>query len=167
MAIIETKVMRVENSDTKITEISNDLACFGWTVTNVQVTHSQNSKTYSSAWDQLGGNQSQTVETTTINYATMSLQRDKTMQNYAQIKELENEYWALQREFDETEAAFENEINEGCLMMALKLCLWPITLIRFLLSLGKESKSDKLLKHKKEIRERQLEVCRKAEALLL
>lgn len=92
MALLETKVLQVRNDQEAITNMSNIMGSFGWTVLSVQVTHSQNTKTYSSAWDQLGGNRSQTVETTTINYATMTLQRDKHMPNYAEIVRLENEY---------------------------------------------------------------------------
>ena len=85
MALLETKVLQVENDQETITDTSNLMGSFGWTVLSVQVTHSQNTKTY-------GMTDINTVETTTINYATMTMQRDKHMPNYAEIARLEDEY---------------------------------------------------------------------------
>ena len=55
------------------------------------MTHSQDTKTYTKTLgDMMSGDK--TVETTTINYATLTLQRDKQMNNYKEILELEREY---------------------------------------------------------------------------
>lgn len=92
MKNVETKVMQVRNSTEVINQYNNDQSCFGWEVMNVQITHSQNTKTYSSAWDILGGNETATVETTTINYATITYKRDSNMPHYEEIVSLERKY---------------------------------------------------------------------------
>ena len=97
MALLETKVLQVENDQETITNMSNLMGSFGWTVLSVQVTHSQNSK-------DLGDR----VQTTTLNYATMTLQRDKHMPNYAEIVRLENEY----HQCADTERGLAKEIRK-------------------------------------------------------
>lgn len=70
---------------------------FGWTVLSVQITHSQDTKTYTSGLlDYYSGDK--TVETTTINYATITYQRDKAMPNYTRIAALQEEAEALANE---------------------------------------------------------------------
>ena len=119
MSLLETKVIQVENDQNTITNTSNLMGSFGWTVLSVQVTHSQNSK-------DLGDR----VQTTTLNYATMTLQRDKHMPNYAEVVRLENEYYQYEalarektKEANKVRWAGESErINTGCLLYILLFC---------------------------------------------
>ncbi len=92
MAIMETKIVQVRNDPQTINETNEAWGRFGWSVLSVQVTHSQDTKTYSGIFDTPGN---YTVETTTINYATITYQRDKEMKDYTRIIELESEYWQL------------------------------------------------------------------------
>ena len=113
MGVMETKIVQVEN-DPRVINTSNEAwGRWGWSVLNVQVTHSQNTKEYQD-WTQYGSNQV-TVETTTINYATITYQRDKGMPNYERIAELEQEYHQVydrtQEEFKERRAELENTKN--------------------------------------------------------
>lgn len=123
--MIETKVLRVENDEDVINETSHDRGCFGWTMTNVQVTHSENTKTYSSAWDQIGGNRSQTVETTVVDYATVTLQRDTAMPHYAELKALEKEY----EECLEMKANVMVQAERSGNMSCLFTLFWPLSLL--------------------------------------
>ena len=158
MAVMETKIMQVENSEDVLNETNEVMACFGWNVMNVQVTHSQNTKTYSSAWDQMGGNESQTVETTTINYATITYQRNKGILNYAQIV-------ALEKEFDETVNDLKFARNRavanddiGC----FAYIFWPLLIYK----LYCKTKSSKLWGEVRRTEEKRDEILRQAEALL-
>lgn len=91
MAITETKIIQVKNSPEIINNANNEWGQFGWSVLNIQITHSQDTKTYTKGlMDYIYGDK--TVETTTINYATITYQRDKTIPNYRKIIELEKEY---------------------------------------------------------------------------
>lgn len=91
MAITETKIIQVQNSPEIINNANTEWGQFGWSVLNIQITHSQNTKTYTKGlMDYYYGDK--TVETTTINYATITYQRDKTISNYHKIVELEKEY---------------------------------------------------------------------------
>ena len=111
--MIETKVLRVENTESAINSVGRTRGCFGWTVTNVQVTHSENTKTYSSAWDQIGGNQTQTVETNIVDYATITLQRDTALEHYMDLVDLEEEYDHLAEQAEDFRTAVEkNEQSE-------------------------------------------------------
>ena len=124
MAMLETKSIQVKNDSDVINRTNNEWGHFGWNVLSVQVTHSQNTKTYSSAWDQLGGNESQTVETTTINYATITYQRDKGIPNYKKIVELEKQYQAITAEIAELNDKKEGFVNYLVLILAAIL-FWP------------------------------------------
>ena len=131
MSLLETKVLQVENDQEAITNMSNVMGSFGWTVLSVQVTHSQNSK-------DLGDR----VQTTTINYATMTLQRDKHMPNYAEIVRLEDEYYRLKGTYAQRENAYEKQIEKlvGSHMknrfigLIAAFYIWPVLLIAKVLS---------------------------------
>lgn len=90
MGVMETKIIQVENDPYTINASNEAWGRWGWNVLNVQVTHSQNTKEYQN-WAQRGSGEV-TVETTTINYATITYQRDKGMSGYSRIAELEQEY---------------------------------------------------------------------------
>lgn len=90
MGMMETKIIQVKNDPQVINEVNEAWGRWGWSVLNIQVTHSQNTREYQD-WSQYGSNQV-TVETTTINYATITYQRDKSMPGYHRICELEQEY---------------------------------------------------------------------------
>lgn len=124
MAILETRSIQVKNDSDTINRTNEEWGQFGWNVLSVQVTHSQNTKTYSSAWDQLGGNESQTVETTTINYATITYQRDKGMANYKKIVELEKQYQAISAEITELNEKKEGFVNYLVLII-VAIVFWP------------------------------------------
>ncbi len=82
MALMETKIIQVANDPNVINASNEEWGKFGWSVQNIQVTHSQDTKTYTKTFtDYVYGDK--TVETTTINYATITYQRDKHMTNYA------------------------------------------------------------------------------------
>lgn len=130
MGMLETKVLRVENSENVINVTSEERACFGWTVTNVQVTFDRNTRTYSSAWDQIGGNQSSTVETTTVEYATMTLQRDRDIRNYQEIVELERKYESILASLSRAMAEKNKAEDIGCLSMII----WPIALYKMFIN---------------------------------
>ena len=99
MALLETKMIQVANEPSNINEVNNEWGSFGWSVLSLQITHSQDSKTYSRGLDFFTGDK--TVETTEINYATITYQRDKKMDNYAQIQALVQQYLALRQEMDD------------------------------------------------------------------
>lgn len=132
MSLLETKVIQVENDQDVITNTSNLMGSFGWTVLSVQVTHSQNSK-------DLGDR----VQTTTLNYATMTLQRDKHMDNYAEIVRLENEYYLYEARAREKtknankvrQAGQSERANTGCLLFFLIFCtpLCSLVLLYYLI----------------------------------
>ena len=117
--MIETKVVRIENSEEAMNETSKVRGCFGWTVANVQVTHSENTKTYSSVWDQIGGNRSATVETNIVDYATVTLQRDTALTHYMDLVDLEEEYDALIEKAEEFRAVMDKNNNAESLMSLL------------------------------------------------
>ena len=90
MGIMETKTIQVRNDPREINAANEAFGRWGWSVLNVQITHTQNTKEYQE-WYQYGSN-AVTVETTTINYATITYQRDKGMKCYDRILELEQEF---------------------------------------------------------------------------
>lgn len=90
MGVMETKIIQVKNDPYEINASNEAWGRWGWSVLSVQVTHSQNTKEYQD-WAQYGSNEV-TVETTTINYATITYQRDKSMPGYERIMELEQEF---------------------------------------------------------------------------
>ncbi len=93
MGMMETKIVQVKNDPETINNCNEIWGKFGWNVLSIQVTHTQNTKTYT-AWYQYNTGDA-TVETTTINYATITYQRDKGMENYTQLAKLENEFRGL------------------------------------------------------------------------
>lgn len=93
MGVMETKVIQVRNDPEEINRSNEEWGRFGWSVLSIQVTHSQNTKTYTKGFDYYTGDK--TVETTTINYATITYQRDKEGKNYSRFAELEKEYQSL------------------------------------------------------------------------
>lgn len=92
MAIMETKIIQVKNDPEIINEFNETWGHFGWSTLSVQITHSQNTKTYTEPLNY--GTGIDTVETTTINYATITYQRDKAMAGYSRLTELEKEYFS-------------------------------------------------------------------------
>lgn len=123
MGIIETKIVQVNNNPATINRSNEEWGSFGWNVLSVQVTHSQDTKTYSKGMDYYTGDR--TVETTTINYATITYQRDKSMPNYSRIVELENEYRRLD---DEGQELFARRGKPSLLVIIMMVILWPIGL---------------------------------------
>ncbi len=132
MALLETKIIQVNNSPEAINSSSEERGCFGWSVQNVQVTHSQDSRTYTKGLDYVTGDL--TVETTTINYATITYQRDKTMSNYERVAELERVYdWSgeqirrLVSEIDRLkhDDGKDSDRMEGCRTYAMCIMFWP------------------------------------------
>ncbi len=108
MALLETRILQTANDPGTINDLNNEMSCFGWSVLSVQVTHTQNTKTYTKGLDMLLGTGINTVETTTIEYATITYQRDRKMDNYAQIAAYEQQYLNLRaelsRKVDENES---------------------------------------------------------------
>ena len=98
MTITETKIIQTQNDPGVINNLNSEMSSFGWNVLSVQVTHNQNTKTYTKGLDMLLGTGINTVETTTIEYASITYQRDRRMQNYAQIASLEQQYLLLRNE---------------------------------------------------------------------
>ena len=112
MALMETMIVQVANDPTTINSMNNELGSFGWSVLSIQVTHSQDSRTYTRGLDYLTGDL--TTETTTINYATITYQRDRKMDNYAKLVELERSYNELREELEKkvTEVAYDDAANQ-------------------------------------------------------
>ena len=123
MAIAETKILQVENSPSVINQSNNEWGHFGWNVLGVQVTHSQDTKTYTKGLDYYTGDK--TVETTTINYATITYQRNKEMPNYRKIVALENEYISTLEQIDSIYSATpDGTINFKIALISL--LVWPV-----------------------------------------
>lgn len=93
MARTETKIIQVENTPTVINQNNENYGCFGWNVLSVQVTHSQDTKTYTKTLSDLYYGD-KTVETTIINYATITYQRDTELPNRNRLLELESDFAA-------------------------------------------------------------------------
>lgn len=125
--ILETKIIQVNNDPSIINATSELWGKFGWMVTNVQVTHSQDTKTYTKGFsDYYTG--MKTVETTTINYATVTLQRNKAIPHYQQIVELQNEYEDLSSALtllDDNECPYI--LNIPLFVVAFLFC-WPVAI---------------------------------------
>lgn len=142
MAVLETKVIQVANAPHIINQVNEEWGYFGWNVQNVQITNSQNTKTYTSALDYLSGNQTATVETTTINYATITYQRDKSIPNYARIVELEHLY-------EDTNAKIVSLLNDDSAKInwlvgiALLVFLWPAGIAYFIVKMKRKSTAKK------------------------
>ena len=165
MAIFETKAIQVKNDSDTINRTNDEWGCFGWNVLSIQVTHSQNTKTYSSAWDQLGGNESQTVETTTINYATITYQRDKNIPNYKKIVELEKSYRDICDEIEMLNDLRKGFINYLVLIGAAILC-WPAAIAYLAYIIYTKIKSRERLKKIDELRAQLNPIAEQAASLL-
>ena len=162
--MIETKVLRVENTESSINSVGRTRGCFGWTVTNVQVTHSENTKTYSSAWDQIGGNQTQTVETNIVDYATITLQRDTAMANYMKIVDLEEEYERLANQEETLSATVEKgDPARSCWYYLF----WPYSLLFFkMFGQGAKKAAEQASPELEKVQARMQEILRESRALL-
>ncbi len=137
MAILETKIIQVSNSPEIINSFNEENGSFGWSVQNIQVTHSQDTKTYTKTlWDVYSGDK--TVETTTINYATITYQRDKKMDNYDRIAALEREYDQLAGRILQVKGEGEHSKSIGVVLLWC-LFIWPYGLY-LLFKWFKESK---------------------------
>lgn len=190
MAIMETKIVQVTNSPESIDASNSVWESFGWNVLSVQVTHSQNTKTYTAH----ASDNYNTVETTTINYATITYQRDKQMANYAAIKELEEEFQSLQREIDllksnEPKTSYnildliQDESTayktHGLFGLILAVMFWPITLVVKIAN--SKTVKDKMAEHRQPeeiaynqwlngidaLQQQQSDIRQQAEALLI
>lgn len=133
MSIMETRIVQVKNEPAVINRTNEAWSKWGWSVLSVQVTHSQNTKTYQDGWQY--GSSEMTVETTTINYATITYQRDKEMRNYTQIATLQNEYETVEERIEESlKSRYEQleklkppadaEYNFGCLSFIIMIVLF-------------------------------------------
>ncbi len=131
MALMETKIIQVDNDPDIINNSNEEWGYFGWSVLNVQVTHSQNTKTYTKGYlDYVSGDK--TVETTTLNYATITYQRDKHMPNYQRLVALESEYAGLMGEF--SSAVQRAKPSMGRVLSSISPLSW--LLILFLMPFG-------------------------------
>ena len=117
--MIETKVIQVANYPSTINENNRIWSEFGWSVLSVQVTHSQNTKTYTDGLGWYTGES--TVETTTINYATITYQRDTAMCNYELLCKEENEFNRILNELNV--ASTENFLWTIARIGGIILCL--------------------------------------------
>ena len=169
MAMTETKIVQVENSPSTINSMNNTWGHFGWSVLNVQVTHSQDSRTYTRGLDYFTGDK--TVETTTINYATITYQRDKEMYNYRKIVALENEYMNCLDKIDGIYSGAANDtISYTIFFIALVLC-FPVAFIYLIWKILMKVKNNSYLNENggkiNELRNRCEEIFREADAAAL
>ena len=162
--MIETKVLRIENDEDVINETSRNWGCFGWTMTNLQVTHSENTKTYSSAWDQIGGNRSQTVETTVVDYATVTLQRDTSHAHYMELVDLEEEYERLVAQADNLLCAI-NKKEAGSWISDIAIMPWDRLLAKKLRK-KPEEEAAQLRAQREQVENRIKAVLRQGRSLL-
>lgn len=139
----ETKVIQVPNDAIAINKSNEVMGKFGWNVLSVQVTHSQNTKTYTKGLDYWTGNK--TVETTTLNYATITYQRDRGIKNYSQIAEIERAYDELSAQIV-AEAQIEKpkayEMKDWIIAGVLSIMLFPIGLIIAVVYMTRKPKSE-------------------------
>ena len=129
--MIETKVIQVANDPDVINKVNEVWGSFGWSVMNVQITHSQNTKTYSKGLDWYTGNH--TVETTTIDYATITYQRDKEMKNYAAFSDMERRFILCLDELNET-----RDITDGknkLVSLIARFCVGLLDLLKLFISI--------------------------------
>lgn len=113
MALLETQIVQTRNDPVTINNLNNEMSSFGWSVLSVQVTHNQNTKTYTKTLDMMFGTGVDTVETTTIEYATITYQRDRKMENYEELAELERQYCELRSELETRLAEVDLEEQEA------------------------------------------------------
>ena len=165
MGAMETKIVQVNNNPETINRCNEEWGNFGWYVLSVQVTHSQDTKTYSKGMDYYTGDK--TVETTTINYATITYQRDKGMRNYSEIVELENEYHSLE---NEGQSLFVDRSWPSLIVILILVCLWPIGLCylayRIYLAVMDAKNKPAKMQRTKQIVDRMKEIQSQAAALL-
>lgn len=115
--MFETKIIQVQNDPQVLNNVNEVWGSFGWSVMNVQVVHSQNTKTYSPASFYFTGEH--VVETTTINYATVTYQRDKDMENYDEIVRLEKAFNAKLEELDAASIKYKSDHLVKALIKAM------------------------------------------------
>lgn len=169
MSIMETKIIQVKNSESVINESNERWGRFGWNVLSIQITHSQDTKTYSNSMTYYTGEH--TVETTTINYATITYQRDKGMANYAQIAALEQEYENSAQEIAQLQASTEMWYYPGCFFTICLILLWPLGLayvaykIYQTVQMSKREKENAVVIEK--LRKRMAEILDEAAGLLV
>ena len=138
MAIMETKIIQVNNDPNVINAVNEEWGLWGWSVLNIQITHTQNTKEYQD-WTQYGSNEV-TVETTTINYATITYQRDKSMPNYNRIVALEHEYNSVSDRMQSKIQALPEPRNIGCLeIVFLPVSIFVLICCFIVVSRGKFS----------------------------
>ena len=138
MALLETRILQTANNPGSINNLNNEMACFGWSVLSVQVTHTQNTKTYTQGLDMLLGTGIDTVETTTIEYATITYQRDRKIENYAQIAAYEQQYLNLRTELAEKVDENESKDHLSFSDFTSLFTLNPIKFIKNTLNLEKK-----------------------------
>lgn len=123
--MIETKVIQVRNDPNTINEVNGIWGSFGWKVINVQITFSQNTETYTKLLDYLAGTGVNTVETTTVNYATITYQRDTSEASYSQKASLERDFQGILEKMDMLEnEGIPGEATAGMLIKGgIALCV--------------------------------------------
>lgn len=107
MALTETMIIQTANDPVAINSMNNEWGCFGWSVLSIQITHSQDSRTYTRGLDYLTGDL--TTETTTINYATITYQRDRQLPNRLQLAALQQQYDHLRQELADEVARIKQD----------------------------------------------------------
>ncbi len=121
MAVYETKVVQVRNEPEILNFTNEEYGHFGWSVQNVQVTQTQERRQISSDY----------VETTTYNYATITYQRDRHMNNYAQITELEKEYFEIVDEIPRAKAYTKPSKLKA--LFKIKKVYWILTILAYII----------------------------------
>lgn len=163
MALMETKIIQIENSPYTLNRYNEIMGWFGWNVLNVQITHSQNTETYSSMLHYLAEDGIQTVKTTTINYATVTYQRDKGMANYYRIKEIEEEYQSVVQRINRLSTAPKLNI----VVLVVSFFFWIIPGIVYLRDYIKEKKQYRQeVEELPELRRRREKLLKEASILL-
>lgn len=137
MSLMETKIVQVPNETDAINAMNEEWGSFGWIVQNVQITHSQDSKTY---FEGYGDTVIQNVETTTINYATITYQRDRKMEHYDQLRQLEAQYTACAAEISAIKAS--QPADTSWIRTLMLIIFWPVGLY-YLLFKGKQREKER------------------------
>jgi len=159
--LMETKIIQVSNSPSIINETNELWSYFGWNVQNVQITHSQDTRTYTRGLDYYTGDK--TVETTTINYATITYQRDKNMPHYREFCELEREYNQILSEFIIAEPD-QHSIKK---ILICLFCIWPLGLYYIYKNIsGKMAYKEFLNGRGSQLLARKEEILRQAQKLI-
>lgn len=124
MAIMETKIIQVKNDPAIINDFNETWGHFGWSTLSVQITHSQNTRTYTDPLNY--GTGIDTVETTTINYATITYQRDKSMEGYRRLVELEQDFFSSLDALNEVRRIDEALSHEKSFLQAILTLYIPV-----------------------------------------